>query len=356
MDVRLVTPLGALFALTALVVLAVFMRRRRRLGEIREALRLEQPTLQSQLPFVLALVAVPLLLGLAAAQPVVETTRTVSERTDAQAFVVVDVSRSMLAGAEPGAPTRFDRAREIALGLRQELPEVPFGVASLTDRMLPHLFPTVDGPVFASTLTRSLDIEHPPPGAYYLTVATNLNSLRLVPEKNYFPASAKKRVLVVLTDGESQTLEPDLARAFKRRPHVETIFVHVWDADERIYETGVEEGGYRPDPGSGALLARAASLVGGQVLPEGEAEDVVGAVRELIGEGETVARETETGRFALMPYLTLLVLVPLGFVLLRRNVWALRRSGRRTDAPATVPAAAGAAAARATVVPAERPA
>jgi von Willebrand factor type A domain len=331
MDVRFVTPLGALFTLTALVVLAVFVRRRRRLSRIRKALGLPPQTLRSQLTLVVALAAVPVLLGIAAAQPVIETTRTVRERTDAQAFVVVDVSRSMIAGAGPGAPRRFDRAREIALGLQEALPEVPFGVASLTDRVLPHLFPTVDGPVFASTLTRSLEIEQPPPGGFYLTVATNLNSLRLVPEKNYFPPSAKKRVLVVLTDGESQALEPDLARAFRKRPRVETIFVHLWDADERIYETGVEEGGYQPDPGSSALLGRAAALVGGQVIPESDAGNLVGAVRGLIAEGETVARQAETGRLALMPYVTLLALVPLAFVLLRRNVWA--RSLRRAELP-----------------------
>ncbi len=320
MDVRFVTPLGATFALSALVVLAVFARRRRRLSEIQQALGLERPTLRSQLPLLLALAAVPVLLGIAAAQPVIETTRTLPERTDAQVFVVVDVSRSMLAGAEPGAPTRFDRAREIALGLRQEFPEVPFGVASLTDRVLPHLFPTVDGSVYAATLTRSLGIEEPPPGAYYLTVATNLTSLRLVPEKHYFSASAKQRVLVVLTDGESQALEPDLARAFKRRPGIDTVFVHLWDAEERIYETGVEEGGYRPDP-SEDTLARAAALVGGQVFDEDDAPAAAAAVSAALGEGETIAQERESGRLALMPYLTLAAILPLGAILLRRNVW-----------------------------------
>jgi hypothetical protein len=348
MDVRLITPLGVLFAVTTFVPLAVYVVRRRRLGVIGRVLGLESPTLRAQLPLVLSLAAVPVLLGIAAAQPVIETTRTVPERTDAQTFVVVDVSRSMLASAEAGAPTRLDRAREIALALRSELPEIPFGIASVSDRVLPHLFPTVDGPVFASTLTRGLGIEQPPPRAFYLTRATYLSSLRALPERNYFLPSATKRVVVVLTDGETESIESDVANAFKRRPQVETIFVHVWGADERIYETGVEEGGYRPDPRSGALLGRAASLVGGQVLPEGDAGDVADVVRKLFGDGETVARKTETGRLALMPYLTLLTLVPLGFVLLRRNVWAARRAPRRTVS-VSVPAAA-----RTTVVPAER--
>jgi hypothetical protein len=350
MDVRLITPLGALFALTAVVPLVVFLVRRRRLAAIREALGLPEPTLRSQLPLLLALVAVPVLLGMAAAQPVVETTRTAPERTDAQAFVVLDVSRSMLAAPGPGAPTRFERAREIALELRDSVPEVPFGVASITDRVLPHLFPTTDGPLYASTLRRALDVEKPPPGAFYLTQATNLNSLRAVPEKGYFTDSAMKRVLVVLTDGETQALEPGLEQAFRRPPRVETVFVHVSRPEERIYETGIAEGGYRTDPGSGASLDRAAALVGGRVFAEGDTAGVASAVRELVGEGQTVNRRQETGRLGLMPFLTALALVPLVLVLLRRNVWVPPRRRRASEAaPARAPAAPVRAA-----VPAER--
>lgn len=333
MDVRLLTPFAAIFALAALVPLAAFVLRRRRLRGIRQSLGLSEPSLRAQLPLVLSLAAVPALLGLAATQPVVETGRTVPERTDVQAFVVVDVSRSMLAASEPGAPTRFERARGIALGIREALPEIPFGIASLTDRVLPHLFPSTDRRVFAATVTRALDIERPPPGAFYLTFATNLNSLRSVPEKSYFPPSAKKRVLVVLTDGETQAPDSALAGAFKRRPRIETIFVRLWDAGERIYEAGVAEGGYRPDPRSDAAVARTASLVGGRVFQEDDAGGVVGAVREAIGEGPTVQRAHESGRLALMPYLTAAALVPLCIVLLRRNVWWSRR-------PRLTPAAA----------------
>lgn len=335
MNLSFVTPLGAIFAVAAVVPLAVLVRRRRRLREVRSALRLEEPALRAYVPLVATLAAVPALLGLAAAQPVVETTRTVPERTDAQVFVVIDVSRSMLAAAEPGALTRFERAQGIALGLRGELPEVPFGIATLTDRVLPHLFPTTDARVYSATLTRALGIEHPPPGAFYLTFATNLNSLRSIPEKNYFLPSAKKRVIVVLTDGETQPLEPDLARAFQRRPRIETIFVHVWSSKERIYETGVEEGGYLPDTRSVASLERAASLVGGRALAESDSRGLVSAVTEALGEGATVARAHESGRLALMPYLTLAALLPLGFLLLRRNLWwggwPLARRGTEND-------------------------
>jgi von Willebrand factor type A domain len=321
MDVGFVTPLGALFVVTALAPLAVYVARRRRLGAIRRALGLDRASTRSQLPFLLALAAVPVLLGAAAAQPVIERERTLRERTDAQVFVVMDVSRSMLASAEQGAPTRFERARGVAFSLSQALPEVPLGVATLTDRVLPHLFPTTDSQVYAATIGRAIDIEQPPPEAFSLTVATDLNGLRAVPEKNYFLPSARRRVLVVLTDGETQPPEDGLARAFERRLAVDTVLVHFWDADERIFATGVAEGGYRPDRTSGERLDLTATLVGGEVFGEDEAAGAIRAVRDALGEGETVVRRQGSRRVALMPWLTLAALVPLGLVLLRRNTW-----------------------------------
>jgi hypothetical protein len=335
LDIRLLTPFGALLALAALVPLAVYAVRGRRLRAIRKTLGLGSPTLRSQLPLVAALAAVPALLGLAAAQPVVETTRTNPERTDAQAFVVLDVSRSMLAAASAGAPTRFERARDVAREVRVAFPEVPFGVATLTDRVLPHLFPTTDDRVFEATLDRALGIEKPPPGAFSLTFATNLNALRDIPAKSYFLPTARKRVVVVLTDGETQAPTGELATAYEREPRTHTVLVHLWDAEERIYETGVAEGGYEPNAGSETALARVASLVEGQVFEEGQTAAVVEAVQDAVGVGETVARSEQSGRIALMPYVTLAALVPLVFVLLRRNVWWT--VPRRRERPALEP-------------------
>lgn len=334
----MLTPYAALFALSGVVPLAVVLERGRRHREIRRALGLAEAPLRSQLRLVVALAAIPALLGLAATQPVLSTERTVRERLDAQVFVVLDVSRSMLAAEKPGDPTRFERARAVALRLREQLPEVPFGLASLTDRVLPHLFPTSDGAVFAATLERSLGIERPPPGAFYLTVATSLNALRVLPEKRYFPPSARRRVVLVLTDGETEPPLADLATRFRRGPRIETIFVRFWGAGERIYETGVAEDGYRPDPRSAALLARAAALGGGRVYEEGEVEAAAQALRRAVGEGETAKRRLGSARLPLMPYLTLAALLPLAFVLLDRNRWwesPLARRRRRRDHRAT---------------------
>jgi hypothetical protein len=339
-SISFVTPLAALFAVSALVPVAVFLRRLVRIREIRAALGLAEPARTSLLSIVAALAAVPVLLGVAAAQPVVKTTRTIAERTDVQLFAVFDTSRSMLASERPGAATRFDRARRIALELRPELPEVPFGIATFADGAIPHLFPTTDQTVFAATLERTVRIGEAPQGGlacstracYDALRATTLDSLADFPELNYFPPAAKKRLLVVFTDGETRPLEHGLARAFSTRPRIETVLIHVWRPGERIYETGVAEGGYRSDPASRAAIHGVATAIGGRVLEEEEARSAASAIRELIGEGETVDRRHEGGRLALMPFITALAIVPLAFVLVRRNLWwsglpRLRRPG-----------------------------
>jgi hypothetical protein len=318
-DVRFLTPLAALFALTALVPLTVFVGRERRASRIRSGLGLAGPSRASRVPLLVALVAVPGLLGLAAAQPVVEQSRSRPERTDAEALVVLDISRSMLAAADVEAPTRLDRARRLAVRLRDTVPEVPIGVVSLTDRLLPHAFPTTDRRVFVATIEDSIGIERPGPNLFS-TVATSLGALASVPRLGYFSPRPRKRLLVVLTDGETLPVKQELARAFQVRPRIETIFVQLWDADERIYATGVAEGGYRPLRGAAAALERVASLIGGRVFSEEDAGEAGAAAREYFGEGKTRQRELEGERLALMPYVTLAAALPLGFLLLRRNL------------------------------------
>lgn len=318
MEVSLLTPLGALFVLTALVPLAIYRRGEARARRTRSALGLAEPARSSRAAHVAVLVTLCGLLGLAATQPVVATTRTIPERTDAEVFIVLDTSRSMLASASPDAPIRIDRARDYALRIRDELPEVPVGVASMTDRLLPHLFPTTDRKVFAQTLESSIGIERPPPRIATVTV-TSLDALAAAPKLSYFPPSIAKRVLVVLTDGETRPLEQDLARAFRRRPPIHTVFLHVWDDRERVYNAGIAEVGYTPDAGSREVLDSVAGRIDGEVFAEASAGEIAGAVRRLLGTGPTIDREHEGKRRSLMPYVTLAVVFPLGFVLRRRN-------------------------------------
>ena len=101
----------------------------------------------------IALVLLPALVAVAAAQPVVVREQLVSERADAQAFVLFDTSLSMRASAATG-PGDAARAREAARssGCSRALSDVPIGIASMTDRSLPNLMPTTDSTLFDRTV------------------------------------------------------------------------------------------------------------------------------------------------------------------------------------------------------------
>lgn len=319
MDISFLTPVAVLFGLLAAIPLAVFVGRRRRARNVRAALGLAESPGRSWVVLAVCLAAVPVLVGVAAAQPVVTSTRTVPQRSDAEVFVVVDTSRSMLASPGTGKPTRFDRAREDAIALQDELRDVPLGIASFTDRVLPHLFPTVDQRVFRETMREAVGIERPPPSTSFGTNVTALDALGAVPTLNFYTPSAKKRALVVFTDGESQPVST-LATDFAERPRVDVTLVQVGDPSERIWESGVAEAGYRPDTTAAATLQTAASAVRGRVLEEGRVSETAAAVRAALGTGPTTERRIEGNRQALMPYVALLAIFPLGLVLYRRNL------------------------------------
>lgn len=322
MELSLLTPFGGLLAVAGFLPLGVYARRQRRIRGIRAALGLPEPPPVARLPLPISLAATAAILGLAAAQPILESDRMRPERSDAEVFVVLDTSRSMLASAGPNAPTRYERARAATLALRDELPEVPLGLASLTDRLLPHVFPTTDRRVIDRAIHETMGIERPPPSqSYFGGITTTLGALSAVPARNYFSPSARRRLLVVLTDGETDRVESDLAGAFRRPPRISTLLVRFGEAGEGIFETGVREDAYRPNPAGGAAaLEQIASAVGGRVFSERELEGVQAAARSALGEGPTRQRVLEGERVALMPYVTLAAVLPLAFILLRRNL------------------------------------
>src|SRR6267142_423094 len=100
------TPRGGLVALAAglpAAALAVTARRNAR-GRTRLGLSPPGPDRTG-----LGLVLIPLLLGLAAAQPAVQSHADKRLRTDAQALFVFDVSASMAASARPQATIRLEQ-------------------------------------------------------------------------------------------------------------------------------------------------------------------------------------------------------------------------------------------------------
>ncbi len=268
--------------------------------------------------FVAVIAVLAVLVGIGAAQPVVKRTREQSVRFDAQAFFVVDNSRSMLARAQPDARTRFDRARAAAIRFRDALPTVPVGLASLSDRVLPLVFPTTSRETVDSALRLSLGVDRPPSSEGGGVLATNFGALGAVASRNFFRGPGR-RLAVVFTDAETTDYDSGrLSEAFTEGG-VELLLVRVWRSDERVYGRGGAPEPYEPDPGSAAAAQRLASVVGGRAFDEGDIEQAIGAAREMIGEGKTVIQVQQASIEPLGPYVFLACLIPLGFLLSRRN-------------------------------------
>jgi hypothetical protein len=320
MDVSFLTPLGALFALAAVVPLGALALSLRRAADVRRTLSLQPPRPRALVPVVAALVLLPVLVGVAAAQPVVIRQEPRTQRADAQVFVVFDTSRSMAARPAPQAPSRLARAKREARQLAEALGDIPVGIASMTDRTLPNMLPTTDLGLIRRTITESIAIDRPPPSRRYPDRATTLQALVPIGDSHFFTSDVKHRVLVVFTDGESSQLPADFNFVAHREQLVPPFFVHVWSPGERVFVKGQPDARYTADPTSTAALERFAQLSGGRVFDEHQIGAVAAAVRAAAGHAHSRTTVNEYSRHALAPWFVLAGTVPLAFLLWRRNL------------------------------------
>lgn len=320
MDLTLLTPLGALIVVVVVVPLVALALLHRRGTSVRRAIGLPEPRPRVVRAAVAAIVLAAVLLGLAAAQPRLEWTSDKRVRDDAEAIVVIDTSRSMLARTSPRSQIRYARAEDAALRFRAAFDDVPVGIASFTDRVLPHLFPSADEDVFVRTLSRSLGIDRPPPHGAFVSTATRLAALETIISRRFFTPTSRKRVIFVITDGESVPISgAKVAAAFRRPPGADTIFLHVWNGDEHVFNGDQPEPQYSPDPRSRAILDQAADTIGGRVFAEGDLDGAIAAARTALGDGPTVVQGQKRNRIALAPYLAGAIFLPLGLLLWRRD-------------------------------------
>jgi len=327
------TPLAGLVALAVLLPLAAFVLAERRVSEVRRLLALAPPRGGFDVTTTAALAAVVLLLSLAAAQPALARKKSQEVRTDAQALFVVDTSESMAASSGPSAPQRLERAKSAAATLRAAIPDVPAGIATLTDRVMPNLLPVSDAAAFDATLRRAVAIDSPPP-RNLSPRATQFGALAAIPGSGYFTAAAKHRAIVLLTDGESMPFD---ARAVARALRgTSLVTVRLWHANEAIYRpSGRIDPNYRPDPSGRIQLANLAAAAHGRAFEESAIGSAAKALRSAVGSGPTerIGRTQRTQPLA--PYVALLALIPLALAFRGRGLSRAERGGRH--APERVP-------------------
>ena len=309
--VSFLTPRAAWLVVLVLVPLAALAVAAHRVERVRDALRLRDPGTGGLRRRAALLISVVLLLVLAAMQPVVRAHTSVRERSDAAAFVVVDVSRSMAASHAPDSPTRLARAKQAAYALGARLGGVPIGVATFTDRVLPNLFPTSDTAAFDSTIS-SLTANSPPPRDVN-NVATTFDALTALATQGFFRQSVHRRAVVLITDGESRAFDPAGIANELRSHEIALAVVRVGDGADRVWRSdGKAEAAFRPDPAGARLgvvrLERAAGVAPGA--------DPASIVRRAIGSGPTSVVGVEPRSRTLAPVFAALALLPLGLLLL----------------------------------------
>ena len=331
MDLSFLSPLSAVVGLAVLIPIAAIALRERRHDAVRAAIGLGAPSRRSRVPAAVALTVAFGLLAAAAAQPVVRVDGTIRQRTDAEAYVLVDITRSMLAASDPDAPRRINRAIDAAIELRRALPDVPFGVATMTNRPLPHLFPTGDREQFELVMRGAVGVNRPPgtKGGLF-SVATDFQTLGVVATDNFFSAGARKRLVIMLSDGESDPFAVRLVVTELNKGGVDVVAMRFWAADERVFAPdGTAEPAYRPERLALVRYGELAALTtGGRVYEEDEVDEVAAAARAYLGRGPVVEAPAPGRTVSLAPWAVLAACIPLAALVLP----FLRR--RRVEAPA----------------------
>ena len=327
------TPWAGVLLVLAVVPVVALAYAARRAARVRVALRLPDPPGRAAAARSALVVAVVALLTLGATQPVLQSRSTLHARADAQVLIVLDTSRSMLAAPSPTSRTRLARARAIAEGVDAQLADVPVGVATFTDRVLPDLFPTADAAAVEGVL-RAVTVDDPPPREVN-TVATTFDALSSLGTDGFFPARIRKRAVLLLTDGESGPFDAASVAQALRRARVSLVIDRVGTGADRVWRpNGTLEVNYRPDPaGARASVSQLAAAV-----REPATSDPAAALRRAIGSGPTRAAGQTTRTRTLAPYAVLLALVPLlalflegGFakVFAWRNITSVVSTGSR---------------------------
>jgi hypothetical protein len=314
---ELLAPVALVGLPVTLLPAAAVLYRARRCRATLAALGLGTPPLAGTLLTALGAALAAALLVVAAAQPALAHAHPLRVRTDAQLYLVFDTSRSMDAREAPHSPTRFARAVLFARAFRDELPEIPAGIASFTDRLMPHLLPTSDLGTFRATLQEAVGVDRPPPLLARFAVATSYSLLAELPTGGSFAGTARKRLLVLLTDGESRDYSPADVVAALARTHTRLLVVRFWSPTERVY-VGGRDAGYRPATASTKPFDELGRRsVGGRVFGDGDVTAAAAAARRYFGSGPTAAVAVVHGATPLAPWVALASLVPLALVTLR---------------------------------------
>jgi hypothetical protein len=299
------TPWAALVGLAFIVPLVMLTIRERASARVSRALDLRPLPLSRILLRPLALAVLALLVAVVAAQPAVRATDSTLVRSDAELLLTFDVSRSMAATDAPGGVRRLERARALGQELHEALPDVPTGVATLTNRMMPLMFPTGDKRGVTAVIDNSLRLMQPQPAALTAARASSLGALTLAADRSYYNPSARKRALVVFSDLDSDFFSLEGTLRLLRQNRIEPFLVRVAAPGEQIFDASGRPNAYVSVSTVSVEGLRRARW---HAFEEGESRRLVSEIRTYLGQGPVEASGLVESQRTLAPWFALAAL------------------------------------------------
>jgi hypothetical protein len=181
-----------------------------------------------------------------------------------------------------------------------------------------------------ATIDRSLGIDRPaatlPWGD---NLGTKLASIAELATSGYYTPRVRQRAAVVFTDGETLSeglfgkgsvgaTQASFAEALARG-NVHVVFIRLWGPNERVYERGLVNPAYVPDPSSETQIQAVATELRTRVYSPDEVDAAADDLRQVLGRGPTGVRGYDLRSSELTPYVFAVAALPLLFLVWRRN-------------------------------------
>jgi hypothetical protein len=288
----------ALFALALLVPLAgVEWLRVRRERRAARAVGLQPERLWRALRNGVCAGLVIALAAFAASEPSLRQTKRVELRADAEVYVFVDSSASMLASASSHSPTRLEQARSASADLAQGLPaDLPLGAGALPQSPLPLTAPNGDRQLFLAAIDHLTVPGALPEHLYGGQTATDFSNLSTLTSTHFFLAKTRRRIVVVLTDAEGPSFNTAATAASLRHAHIRLVFVRFGSSNDRIWlhppgQKPLIDTKYVPDLSDLGEVRLLAGETGGAFYDQGRIGAAVAKVDRLAGHGRDRSAE-----------------------------------------------------------------
>ena len=227
----------------------------------------------------------------AASEPSRRQTTRVQLRANAEVYLYVDSSGSMLASASTSARSRLQQARTAAVRFARELPpDLPLAAGALAESPLPLTMPIGDRQLFIAAIERMTVPGSLPEQYYGNRTATDFSNLTYLTSARFFRKATVRKVVVILTDAEGPSVDSSALAALLQRAHIHLVVVRFGSPTDHIWlrahnGSPVSDPKFASDTSDLGELRLLATETGGGFYTQTQVSTAIGKVDRLVGHG-----------------------------------------------------------------------